>query len=178
MDRIFKARRVAYQVFLWVLNSIALRFPGNWLRVGILRLTGVKIGAGTRIERGVRVDFPWRLRIGMSSTINSGVYLDCRGGTINIGNCVDLSSDVIVYTLTHDIYAQDFAVKGAPVELLDNVWICARSIVLPGSSIGVGSVIGANSVVRGRVSAHQLWQGNPAVLRRQLPVGRGSARGK
>lgn len=178
MDGILKARRLAYQLAIWIVNTFALRLPGNWLRVGILRLTGARVGAGTRIERGVRLDFPWRLRIGMNSTINPGVYLDCRGSAIHVGNYVDLSSDVVVYTLTHDIQGRDFAVRSAPVELSDNVWICSRAIVLPGSSIGTGSVIGANSVVKGRISGHQLWQGNPAVFMRHLPVGRGSVRGK
>lgn len=176
MDGIFKARRLAYRVLIWIVNVFALRLPGNCLRVGLLRLMGARIGALTRIERGVKLDFPWRLRVGMNSTINPGVYLDCRGDAIHIGNYVDISSDAIVYTLTHDIHGRDFAVRSGPVELSDSVWICSRAILLPGTSIGTGSVVGANSVVKGHIASHQLWQGNPAVFRKDLPVGRGSFR--
>jgi acetyltransferase-like isoleucine patch superfamily enzyme len=102
--------------------------------------------------------------------------LDCRGDAIHIGNYVDISSDAIVYTLTHDIQSRDFAVVSGRVDLSDNVWVCSRAIVLPKTSIGIGSVVGANSVVKGSIPDHQLWQGNPAVLRKELPVGRGSAR--
>ncbi len=178
MCGIFKVRRIAYQVFIWIVNNLVLRLPCNALRIGFVRLIGAKVGLGTRIERGVKLDFPWRLRIGMHSTINPGVYLDCRGDVISIGNYVDISSDAIVYTLTHDIYTIDFGVRSRPVELLDSVWICSRAIVLPGTTIGKGSVIAANSVVTGCIGGHQLWQGNPAAFRKDLPTGRGSVRGK
>ncbi len=128
---------------------------------------------GTRIERGVKLDFPWRIKIGRKSVINSGVYLDCRGARISIGDCVNVSSDAIIYTLTHDIYRGDFAVRMGQVELADGVWIGARAIILPSAYIGVGSVVGANSVIKGLIADHELWQGNPAEFRKALPVGRG-----
>jgi acetyltransferase-like isoleucine patch superfamily enzyme len=37
-----------------------------------------------------------------------------------------------------------------------------HSILLKGVVIGEGAVVGAGSVVRGRVPAGQLWAGNPA----------------
>lgn len=176
MGKLLKVRRLAYLSFIWLFNNFALRLPCNGFRVAMLRIAGAKVGPHTRIERGVRLDFPWRLRIGMNSTINPGVYLDCRGDAINIGNYVDISSEAIVYTLTHDILSCDFAVVSGPVDLSDNVWICSRAIVLPKTSIGTGSVVGANSVVKGNLPGHQLWQGNPAVFKKDLPVGRGSLR--
>ena len=178
MGGILKARRLAYLAFIWLVNVVALRLPGNVLRVGVLRLCGARVGAGTRVERGVKVDFPWRLRIGAASTINPGVYLDCRGAAIHVGDLVDISSEAIVYTLTHDVHGLEFDVRSGAVELADSVWICARAIVLPGSVIGRGSVVAANSVIKGHVSDHQLWQGNPAVFKKDLPAGRGSARRK
>lgn len=176
MVGIFKIRRLAYRAFIWSLNNFVLHLPSNGLRVALLRATGAKVGRGTRIERGVKLDFPWRLRIGENSTINPGVYLDCRGDKIHIGNYVDISSDAIVYTLTHDIHGLDFAVRSGPVELSDSVWICTRAIILPTCHIGAGSVIGANSVIKGRIASNQLWQGNPAAFRKSLPIGRGSTR--
>lgn len=176
MDVFLRLRRAAYQSLIWVLNALVLRLPGNWLRVAVIRLMGAHIGAKTRIERGVKLDFPWRLRIGFGSTINTGVYLDCRGSSIHIGNNVDISRDAIIYTLTHDIYGREFAVRSGSVKLLDRAWVCSRVIVLPGTLIGTGSVVGANSVASGCIPSHQLWQGNPALFRKDLPHERGSVR--
>lgn len=173
MDRLFKLRRLAYRFAIWFVNAFGMNLPSNALRLVLLRLLGGRIGAGTRISRGVKVDFPWRLRIGNNSTINTGVYLDCRGTGVSIGNCVNVSSDAILYTLTHDIYSLDFAARRGEVALADGVWVCARAIILPGTFIGTGSVVGANSVVKGNIPDHQLWQGNPATFQKTLPAGRG-----
>jgi acetyltransferase-like isoleucine patch superfamily enzyme len=50
-----------------------------------------------------------------------------------------------------------------PVEIGDNVWIASRAIILPGTTIGEGSVVAAASVVRGRVAPYTIVAGNPAV---------------
>lgn len=49
-----------------------------------------------------------------------------------------------------------------PVVIGDNVWIGANSIVLPGVTIGNGSVIGAGSVVTKNIPPMVLAGGNPA----------------
>jgi acetyltransferase-like isoleucine patch superfamily enzyme len=50
-----------------------------------------------------------------------------------------------------------------PVQIGDNVWIGSRAIILPGTTIGEGSVVAAGSVVRGCVAAYSIVAGNPAV---------------
>ena len=44
----------------------------------------------------------------------------------------------------------------------DDVWIGAGAAVLPGSRVGTGAVIGANSVVTTEIPAHEIWAGVPA----------------
>jgi maltose O-acetyltransferase len=56
----------------------------------------------------------------------------------------------------------------APVILEENVWLGARVIVLPGVTIGAGSVIGASSVVIDDVPPRCLAVGLPARVIRQL----------
>lgn len=51
-----------------------------------------------------------------------------------------------------------------PVIIEDNVWIGANSIVLPGVTIGRGSVISANSVVVKDIPAMVVAGGNPAII--------------
>lgn len=54
--------------------------------------------------------------------------------------------------------------KAKPVTIEDNVWIGANVFVLPGVTIGAGSVISANSVVNKDIPSGVLAGGNPAVV--------------
>jgi acetyltransferase-like isoleucine patch superfamily enzyme len=56
-----------------------------------------------------------------------------------------------------------------PVTIGDNVWVGTRSIILPGVTIGEGSVIAAASVVRRSVPPYSLVAGNPAKVIASLP---------
>lgn len=50
----------------------------------------------------------------------------------------------------------------AAIRIDDHVWIGARSLILKGSRIETGAVIGAGSVVSGRVPAATIVAGKPA----------------
>jgi acetyltransferase-like isoleucine patch superfamily enzyme len=63
----------------------------------------------------------------------------------------------------------DSAVPSAPIRLHDNVWIGFDVCVLPGVTIGEGSVVGARSVVTEDVPAYMVVAGNPARPIRELP---------
>ncbi|MBE7081631.1 MAG: maltose O-acetyltransferase [Clostridiales bacterium] len=48
-----------------------------------------------------------------------------------------------------------------PITIEDDVWIGARVVVLPGVTIGKGSVIGACAVVSKDVPPYSVFVGNP-----------------
>ncbi|WP_406695898.1 acyltransferase [Singulisphaera sp. Ch08] len=52
--------------------------------------------------------------------------------------------------------------KVRPITIADNVWIGMDSLILPGTTIGEGSVVSAGSVVRGEIPPYTLVAGNPA----------------
>lgn len=54
--------------------------------------------------------------------------------------------------------------KSSPIKIEDNVWIGANTVVLPGVTIGNGSVISANSVVVKDIPPMVMAGGNPAVI--------------
>lgn len=56
----------------------------------------------------------------------------------------------------------------APVTIEDDVWIGGGSIILPGVTIGRGSVIGAGSIVTRDIPANCVAVGNPCRVLRQL----------
>jgi hypothetical protein len=59
-------------------------------------------------------------------------------------------------------------VEARPIRIERNAWIGFDSCVLPGVTIGEGSVIGARSVVAEDVPPYTVVAGNPARLIRQL----------
>lgn len=52
--------------------------------------------------------------------------------------------------------------KTSPIIIEDDVWIGAKSIILPGVKIGKGSIIAAGSVVNSNVPEYSLYGGVPA----------------
>ena len=73
-----------------------------------------------------------------------------------------------IFTANHQykkdslIIEQENIIK--PVIIGSDVWIGARSIILPGVTIGEGSVIAAGSVVTKSVDKYSVVGGNPAKL--------------
>ena len=61
------------------------------------------------------------------------------------------------------------AAPSRPIRLHDNVWIGFDVCVLPGVTIGEGSIVGARSVVTADVPAYTVVAGNPARVIRELP---------
>ena len=102
---------------------------------------------------------------------NSGIGYGCEiNNGVIIGNDVMMGPDVVIYTNNHctdriDIPMREQGMKEInPVNIEDDVWIGARVIILPGVTIGKGSVIGAGAVVSKSIPPYSVAVGNPAVV--------------
>ena len=168
-------KRLSYLFFRSILLFLLKVTPTSLLRVLILKCAGAKVGKKCHVSKGLVVDFPWRLHIGNNVYLNKGVYLDCRGGVIVIGSNTDISESALVFTLSHNIWSKDFAVKKGDVTIGSRCWVCTRSIILPGTMLGEGAVLGANSVYSGKSEKNILLQGVPAVVTRALHEDRASS---
>lgn len=152
-------RRIRFIIDAWLwLNSW---MPSHALRVAGLRIAGAKIGRDVAVRRGIRVIYPWRLSIGAQTLIGGSVCLDARGGLVIGSNC-NISDEVAVWTVEHDIQSTEFAMTEGPVVIGNRSWICFRSTLLPGVSIGEGAVVASGSVVTRDVPAFSVAAGIPA----------------
>jgi maltose O-acetyltransferase len=57
-----------------------------------------------------------------------------------------------------------------PVSIEDGAWIAARVTILPGVTIGRGTVVAAGAVVTRDVPPNTLAAGVPARVKRELPT--------
>jgi acetyltransferase-like isoleucine patch superfamily enzyme len=62
-----------------------------------------------------------------------------------------------------------YPVNYEPVTLGKSVWLPWRVFIMPGATIGDGSVIGANSLVSGTIPPHSLAVGSPAKVIKSAP---------
>lgn len=100
---------------------------------------------------------------------DSGLGINARvQGPLRIGRHVLMGPDVIIYTRGHETTRTDVPMSAqgdtAPraVAIEDDVWIGARVIILPGVTIGRGSVLAAGSVVTHDVPPYSVVGGVPA----------------
>jgi acetyltransferase-like isoleucine patch superfamily enzyme len=121
------------------------------------------LGEDTVIYPSVVIHGPEQVQIGARCSIAEFVHM-WGGGNITIGNDVLIASHTVITSLTHDKDAVCFreTTLRAPVVIGDNVWICAGAIILPGVTVGSGSIVGAGAVVTRDVPAGAMVVGAPA----------------
>ncbi|MCX6776185.1 MAG: acyltransferase [Candidatus Micrarchaeota archaeon] len=104
----------------------------------------IKIGSNVRVERNSLVDWSGELEMGSNVTISQGVF---------------------IYTHKHQFAAGKGVGEASATSMRigSNVWIGARSIILPSvECIGDNVMIGAGSVVTKSVESGAVIVGNPA----------------
>jgi acetyltransferase-like isoleucine patch superfamily enzyme len=150
-----------FDVSIVVIN-VALAVPSHpWRRFALRRLARVEVGRDASIARGVRLSVRGGLRIGDRAIVGEGVLLDARG-TLRIGDDVNISAGVRMYTADHDPRSPHFGGRLRGVTVGPRSWVASHAIVLPGTSIGEGAVVGAGAVVHGTVAPWTIVAGNPA----------------
>lgn len=152
-----------------LINSvIASRFVSRRVRWRALRALGMDLD-GCGISPGYW--FSGRsLKIGRDSFISRGASIE-TAGQVTIGRNVAIGHQVMITTSSHKLgpstrrAAQAY---GLPVTIEDGAWLGARVTVLPGVTIGAGSMVAAGAVVVSDLAPDGLYGGVPAKLIRIL----------
>ncbi len=142
--------------------------PSHHIRRFFYKLFGIKFGKGSTIHMMARIYDPRHITIGEDTLIGEQATLDGRKqlpnskGGLEIGNHVDIASQVMLWTSEHDIHSSDMKAIEEKVIIKDYVFIGPRAIILPGVTVGEGAVVGAGAIVTKDVPDRAIVAGIPA----------------
>lgn len=128
---------------------------GSWLQVleGKDEHVALEMGDGTSIAGNCVVSAARSVRIGARVLIARGVYISDHSHAFE-----DTGRAVLDQGVT----------RVEPVEVCDGAWLGENVVIGPGVRVGLGTVIGANSVVLDDVPDHSVAVGAPAEVIRRL----------
>ena len=147
----------------FIYNKIIGNIPIRSLRKAYLGAWLGKVGNGTSVQMGCRFLNGRKVHLGERNVINFGCLFDGRKYHIHLGNDVSIGPEATILTLGHDPQSPDFSDRGGDVVIEDRVWIGYRAIILPGVTVGEGTVVGAGSVVTKSVEPFSIVAGSPAL---------------
>lgn len=156
--------------FLYGNNPVkGLQMP-TCLRMEAKTTLEIHEGPLTRYGNG-----PYNLRYGAYIEIVNGGKLTIGQGACNVGLTIMCAKEVTIgngvrigrnvsirdwngpHVILNDHYRNH-----APVHIEDHVWLCTGCTIMPGVTVGEGSVVAANATVTKDVPPHSLVGGSPA----------------
>ena len=133
----------------------------------------IRIGEDAKIREQVYVGGPQlpesRFELGSRTIILQLAFINPTKPVV-IGDDTGIGGHCLIFTHGVWLNALDgYPVNYEPVTLGKSVWLPWRVFVMPGTTIGDGTVIGANSLVSGNIPPSSLAVGSPAKVIRSAP---------
>lgn len=133
----------------------------------------IEIGEDARIREQVYVGGPQlpesAFILGSRTIVLQMAFINPTKPVV-IGDDTGIGGHCLIFTHGAWLNALDgYPVTYEPVTLGKSVWLPWRVFIMPGSTIGDGSVIGANSLVSGNIPPYSLAVGSPAKVIRSAP---------
>lgn len=136
----------------------------------ILKKLIPQLGKDITILSPFYADYGYNCVIGDHTFINHNAYF-MDGAPITVGSFCFIGPNCGLYTASHPLNAsqrnQGYE-KASPITIGKNVWIGGDVTILPGVTIGDGSVIGAKSVVTKDIPPGVFAVGNPCRVLRSI----------
>lgn len=158
-----------YYGFAQYLPKSTSLFGGAFKSIRRMLAKGIFLRCGRNVNLENKAYFGTGKNISIGD--NSGISTRCElYGTITIGKDVMMAPEVIIFTWNHKFDRTDIPMrlqglgKVEPVVIEDDVWIGQRVIIMPGVTVGKGSIIAAGSVVTKSVDRYSIVGGVPAKL--------------
>lgn len=143
-----------------------------------IRGSALRIGPGVMIDSFVKIKFTGGLgdiTIGAHSHVNSGTVL-YSGNGITIGEHVLIASNCTFAPMNHAFGSRDrrideqrFMPSRGGIVIEDDVWVGANCVLLDGTILRRGAILGAHSLAIGELAPYSINGGSPARLLRYRP---------
>lgn len=167
-DEILTAERAAAKEKCFKYNG--LTYSDISERAELITLIFGSIKEGFCIEQPFWCDYGYRISAGKNFYMNHGCVILDAGG-VTFGDNVFIGPQCGFYTSGHPA---ETALRNQNIEyakaitIEDNVWIGGGAFVMPGVTIGSGSIIGGGSVVVKDVPPGVIAAGNPCRIIRRI----------
>lgn len=135
--------------------------PLNRWRVMWLKIFGAKIYGKPFVHQRARIQIPWNLTMHDHACLGDGAVAYTLG-EIEIMEDATVAQEAYLCTGDHDFDKRERPLKTGKIFIGKSAFIGARAFVLPGISIGAGSIVGACAVVTKNVLSGEYVVGNPA----------------
>lgn len=184
MKNKYSLSEVVSTVYALVLTKIAYKGARLIRRPVYMRgRKGLRYGGGLTTGHGCRFDLlpnPDTLCIGNRCEMGDYTHIVAHEKVL-IGDNVLMASKVFISDTNHGWYRGDNQTSPYsppnsrklvtnPVMIGDNVWIGENVVILPGTRIGNGCIIGANAVVSGIYDDNLMIAGVPAKIIKKWDV--------
>lgn len=158
---------------IWGYNARIIRLPFFIRGKKFIRWEkGFTTGVGCRLE-AFSSNKVMVMKFGNNVQLNDYVHITAMK-CVSVGNNVLMASKIYISDCVHGFYngnkydsspltfpiERKYQIKAVIIE--DNVWLGESVCVLPGVTIGKGSIIGALSVVTKSIPPYSIAVGNPA----------------
>lgn len=127
----------------------------------------VNIGSNLNISDNCIFEFSAdsELSVGDNCFFSYGIVISCRK-FIKIGDNVQIGEYTSIRDNTHDYNDYGLPMKNNKdlkddIIIENNVWIGRGCIIMPGSIIREGVVVGANSIIKGELKSNKIYAGQP-----------------
>ena len=117
----------------------------SYIKTFILRRFGANIGEGVLIKPAVNIKYPWKLRVGDYSWIGECAWID-NLAPINIGKNCCLSQGCYLLTGNHNFNSMTFDLMISEINIENEAWVGAKSVVCPGVTLHRAAVLSVGSV--------------------------------
>jgi len=169
-----RMRRAAWGAIYGVLFRFSPR-PFHAWRSLLLRLFGARLGLKCHFYPKARIWAPWNLICEDRVSVGDDAELYNPSPLFMGSHCI-VSQGAYICGATHEYNDPAFPLVHFPMRLGAYSWICARAVVNPGVQVGVGAILGINSVATRNLEPFGIYAGVPAKkikerLRNSVPTG-------
>jgi len=142
--------------FKYFVRKLAYNIPPSSIKNFFLKLSGVEIEKDVFVgDRVLFIDGYTKnktIKLKKSSVVSPGCIL--------ISVSWPYKSDIVLHN--------NKVTKEGTVLIEENAWIGAGSIILPNSTLGKRSILGAGSTLTKKTKDNEIWYGVPATFKRKL----------